>query len=167
MDDRWGDHTTALLREWAALWDKHAAVHQKLSQICALGHVLLAAPAVVLPMLFPKLLPDNASDGFLACSVMAGLLSFANFAGLAQRHRMAAHLHHALRMDLVAEMARPMAARRPAGLAVSDYRARSVQIFSLSPSLPIRCFCPFMAPPSRDFPEEPDVVRTLESLPPV
>jgi hypothetical protein len=57
MDDRWGEHTTALLREWAALWDKHAAVHQKLSQACVLGHVLLAGPAVVLPMLFPKLLP--------------------------------------------------------------------------------------------------------------
>jgi hypothetical protein len=157
--DRWGTHTTALLREWAVAWDQLAASHHKLSQLCFLGHFLLAAPAVVMPLVFPQVLPERElAQGFTACSIVAGLMSFANLAGLAQRHRIAAHLYVSLRTDLVTEMARSTMARRQAALAVSDYRARSLQIMSSSPSLLLRCsFCPFMEPPRRDFPAEPDV----------
>jgi hypothetical protein len=167
--DRWGSHATALLREWAAAWDQLAASHHKLSQLCFLGHFLLAAPAVVMPLVFPQVLPEHElAQWFMACSITAGLMSFANLAGLAQRHRTAGHLYVSLRTDLVTEMTRPVIARRQAALAVSDYRSRFLQILSSSPSLPIRCsFCPFTEPPHRDFPEEPDVVRTLEELPPV
>ena len=167
--DRWGTHTTALLREWADVWDAQAASHQKLSQLCFLGHFLLAAPAVVMPLVFPQVLPEKElAGGFTACSIMAGLMSFANLAGLAQRHRTAGHLYVSLRTDLVTEMTRPVVARRQAALAVSDYRSRFLQILSSSPSPPLRCsLCPFTEPPHHDFPEEPDVVRTLDELPPV
>jgi hypothetical protein len=168
-EDIWGDRTTLLLRGWAESWDRQAASHQKLSQLCLIGHLFVAGPAVVMPLVFPQILSeDSTQNGFLACSILAGVLSFANLAGLAQRHRMACHLYMSLRTDLVTEMTRPVVARRPAALAVSDYRARYLQVVSSSPSLPLRCtFCPFTEPPHRDFPAEPDVVKTLDELPPV
>jgi hypothetical protein len=168
-DERWGHHTTALLHEWADAYDAAARAHAKMMQICLIGHVFLAAPAVVLPMIFPQVLTESeTSQGFLACSIMAGLLSFGNLAGLSQRHRTSHHAYVALRTDLVTELARPVNARRPATLAVADFRSRGLQILSSSPSLPVHCSCcPWQLPPSTDFPKDPDVVRTLEELPPV
>jgi hypothetical protein len=94
----------------------------------------------------------------LACSILAGLLSFCNFAGLSQRHRTSHHAYVTLRTDLVTEMARPVSARRSAVLAVADFRSRALQILSSSPSIPIHCSCcPWQLPPSKDFPEDPDV----------
>jgi hypothetical protein len=164
-EERWDQRTADLLRAWADGYDAAAGAHAKMSQVCVVGHVLLAAPAVVLPLVFPQFLPDgDVGAGFLACSVLAGLLSFCNLAGLAQRHRTSHHAYVALRTDLVTELTRPVAARRPAPLAVADIRARALQILSSSPSLPVHCrACPWQVPPARDFPE-PEVV-TLESMP--
>jgi hypothetical protein len=165
--ERWCSRSTELLRDWAASYDAAARAHAKMMQICLIGHVLLAAPAVLLPMLFSEILTDvEKPQGFLACSVMAGLLSFGNLAGLSQRHRASHHAYVTLRTDLVTEMARPAHARRPASLAVADYRSRALQILSSSPSLPVHCSCcPWQLPPSTDFPKEPEVVRTLDDLP--
>jgi hypothetical protein len=167
MPDRWNSQTTELLRQWAAAYDASAHAHAKLAQLCLIGHAVLAAPAVVLPMLFPSVLPaDDLAQGFLACSIMAGLLSFANFAGLAQRHRTSYHAYVTLRTDVVTEMSRPIPARRQPELAVADFRSRALQILSSSPSIPIHCSCcPWQLPPSKDFPEEPDVVKTADQLP--
>jgi hypothetical protein len=164
MDDRWNKQTTELLRQWAAAYDAAAHAHAKLAQLCIIAHALLAAPAVVLPMVFPSIL--SASDlpqGFLACSIMAGLLSFANFSGLAQRHRTSHHSYVSLRTDVVTEMSRPVSARRQPELAVSDFRSRALQILSSSPSIPIHCSCcPWQLPPSKDFPEDPEVAITQD-----
>jgi hypothetical protein len=168
-DEEWGRQTTELLHNWADAYDAAARAHAKMMQVCLIGHVLLAAPAVVLPMIFPQVLPERESaQGFLACSVMAGLLSFGNLAGLSQRHRTSHHAYVALRTDLVTELSRPVASRRPAPLAIADFRARGLQILSSSPSLPVHCrCCPWQLPPSTDFPREPEVIKTRESLPPV
>jgi hypothetical protein len=72
-EERWDQRTADLLRAWADVYDAAAGAHAKMSQVCVVGHVLLAAPAVVLPMVFPRFLPDeDVGAGFLACSVLAG-----------------------------------------------------------------------------------------------
>jgi hypothetical protein len=161
--DRWCERSAELLRDWAEGYDAAARAHAKMMQVSLIGHVLLAAPAVVLPMIFPQILHESETpQGFLACSIMAGLLSFGNLAGLAQRHRTSHHAYVALRTDLVTEMSRPVHARRSPELAIADYRSRALQILSSSPSLPVHCSCcPWQLPPSTDFPKEPDLVQSV------
>jgi hypothetical protein len=143
-EDCWSERTAELLEGWGRDWVRAARYHGKWCQVCGGAHLLLAGSAVVAPLLFQELLPaDAVRAGFLCSSVLAALLSFLNFNALSSRHRLAAHSYTNLHQDLLCEMTRPPEARRAPSLAVADFKSRGAQVRMSSPSIPMRCWCPF------------------------
>jgi hypothetical protein len=153
--DVWSERTAVLLKSWGADWERAAAYHAKWSQLCGLAHLAIAGPAVLLPIVFQGVLPDDLlRAGYVCCSVLAALLSFLNCNALSGRHRQASHAYTNLRHDLLCEMSRPPAARRQPSLAVADFKSRGQQTLMASPTIPMHCWCPLMPAMKADFPDQ-------------
>ena len=139
----WGTKTLATLNSWRERWQEKAQLHDKLCQTFSIVHVCLAANAIVLPIVLPRILePNELEYGYLPLSVLAALMSFLNLSSRASQHRSAAQAYRGLCLDIHVELSRPPEYRRKAGFAISDFRSMQQHVNLTSPLIPQRMFCP-------------------------
>jgi hypothetical protein len=138
----WDETTTTLLDGWVKEWERTARKHAKWAQLAGALHVLLALPAVLLPVILSQ--TDTRTDvGYLSCSALVGVMTFLNLAAKGQQHRQAQYAYSGLRHDLIAERARPPGARRPAAFAIADFKSRAQHALMSGPAVPMACLWPF------------------------
>jgi hypothetical protein len=138
----WDETTEALLDGWIKEWELRTRQHAKWAQIAGMVHVLLALPAVLLPVILSQ--TNTRTDvGYLSCSALAGVMTFLNLAAVGQQHRQAQFAYSGLRHDLIAERARPPWARRPAAFAIADFKSRAQHALMSGPAVPMACLWPF------------------------
>ena len=158
-DDAWSVPNVELLQGWGAAWARRRQYHSKWSSLLTLSWYTLALPAISLPIIFQQLAAraegaeaeSIVMGGFMSCAALAAAQSFLHLDAVAARHQISERAYAALVADLDAELARRESARRSVTLAVADYKARAQQILMASPSIPERCWCPFL-PPRREPP---------------